>query len=439
MGTMRFTQCAWIAGCAILVTLQAKGDSTDREIARTFADAHLAMGDASSAEQVLSRHLATDPGDAGGWHLRGLARLRAGNYGEAAEDFGRAQSAASAQNRGIHLYYQGMALARSGNRGAAERALLAAAEQPVSASSSRRALWALRNSETIEEPVPSYPGKGAFRLSLNSGYDSNVLIRSDAAVAATTATGAASPRFLLTALGSYAKNGIGGGTLTTSGGLAYDFHSVRAVRVFDSLSVRAQAGLAGRIHRVSNAISATYLNRSGLGFYSWTDTLRWSGRVQLGYGSTLALEVPIQYQKFTVQTGDLAINDRSGPVFGAGAIYLFERETDSWSAGVRVERQLSSGDNFKATSGFLPLKWTRSDLPWDLEAAIGFTPGRILYTLATNGRNDTSLEGSASLGRSFRERLRGSLEYGLVRNLSNVVAATYLKHFIGIKVIYALY
>jgi hypothetical protein len=318
----------------------------------------------------------------------------------------------------------------------AESALKEAGTESVSSWSASRAKGSVKAGEPLPELVPSLPGAFRATLSFGAAYDTNVLLSPDGSIVNLKASDVASPKLAVAAQGGYAKNGFHGGDLETSAGVAADYHTNANARAYDNLGLSAGADYGRGGPRLGDRFNLNLLDGN---FFSWDNVLALHGTLANGFGGETDLELPLRYQKFAVHSGDDPAYDRTGPAVGARVTRRQRWGAHLLSGGLAFDRLFARGDNYKSYLFSVPLTWQWREFPiWNISSLASFTPSLVRYPDSAQGRDDTNVLFSFGLSRPFLDRLQGVLEYGLLRNISNVPGAQYTNQTVSLRVIYAM-
>ncbi|MGE0616355.1 MAG: hypothetical protein AB7P04_12010 [Bacteriovoracia bacterium] len=433
----------WLGAFVVfgVVGAASAADQTNREIVRTFANFYFQQGEYAQGQNYLMQYLETDAGDVGAWNLLGIFFAETNEFKKAQQAFYHAAKNSTGEDRGIYLYHYADALARNGDMNEAKKSLELARAYPTVTVAADAALDTLTAGKPLPDLELDKPGKWSVLGTLGTGYDTNVLLSSDTSLASTTTTNAASLFSSLTAQALYTKEVWGGrGNARTSAGYTYYFSS--DARTYNSLGVvlaadwgRPLKTLTGWTFSYGNEFSLNYLNYNGFRFYNWSDALSATAKLQIDLRSEVEFKLPLRYQKFKFDTGDDAADDRTGFALPVEVTYRRYVDANVLSAGLKYERLLASGANYRSHTFSLPLSWTRL-LPWELYWGLGLEGARVTYPESSTGRADTYLRLSTSFTRVFSSELSGTLSYGFQRNISNVASAQYGKHAVSILVTY---
>ncbi len=393
LGTVRGG--AWLVAIALLglasTPVQAS-DETNRELVRFAVSIHLERGDLAAAAQALREHLKGDLEDPQAWRLYALVLSRQGKLPESKAALARALALAPEQEK-------------------ASVASLLAPAAPGSGSKEQRAVsW--------------------FSMGLSGGYDTNVLLLTDATQAGATDAGQASP-----ALAPSIRAGktwkAGEDTWKLEGSSTFTWYSSAAAQTFDSLYSAASIGAEGPVHgRWKSAWSVdadlSFLNSNGFQFFNW-GVLAYLRPVWVHDSvSETRLKAGAGYRKFLFEAGDDPDNDRSGPSASVGVQY--RRKLGAWvlGAGLGWDKQFTRGDNYKSDALGAPvsLDWAFSR-SWSLQ--LRGEPSATFYPKSKLGRSDRALDVGLDLGWKSGPHWSYSLAYSGHRNTSTYEDARYTK------------
>jgi len=426
------------------------GNTTNHEIALTYARHYVSLAQDAKAREVLTRHLQTDAQDADAWNLFGLILQKAGDLPGATQAFRNAAryATSSASGPGPIYYNLAEAEARGGRIGEARQALAQAQQDPAVTAAARKALQSLRPGQglppleladtdsTSSRPLTLRTSAWQLALQAGGGYDSNVLLYSDSSLAGVSASNYASPFASLSARATHLA-AIGWGKLTSRAVSRYTYETNTSAQTYNTLQSAASSDWqgdrgAGRrwIPRLGVQGDHTLLNTSGLQLYTWAATLNPGVTRTLGATSELELLAPVYFRHYRLETDADVDNERSGA--GARPSLLFRK---AWSdiaitLGVEYERIFAKGINFRSTTWRAPLVLS---LPTFLKTRpyFGAEGANIRYPESTSAREDRYLRLSLGTSIRFSARLEGTLDYSAVRNSSTDGSATYSKHTVS--------
>ncbi len=431
-----------LIACAQLWAAEAPSSEqlTNREVVATFVRYYLLHQEYSDAIRTLSDHVATDAKDGGAWHLLGMAYLGSGENGRASKAFYEAMKNSTGEVRSVSLYAYADALNRSGDSEKARATLVEATGDSLIAESATLALLELKPRVALAPLQLSKSSVWHASVGLAAGYDSNVLLSSDAVMATITRSDTASP--VLSVTGQFSnekslKNGsletrIAGGINGYSAAISQKYNTI-----FSSLGLDwVRNPEEGKVfYRIGNGFDINWLNSSGYKFFSWSDTLRPRVIFRHSQGVESEVEVPVYYQRFSFDSAELAENNRSGPGVRVGFNHRRAIGSGVFAPGLRFEKHFASGANYRANTYALPIDWSQ-DLFWGIGAGLGLEAAQVSYVAASPSRTDRSVRGSVALGRQFFQRVTGGLDYGVMRNSSTLPEARYTKHTIMLRMSY---
>jgi tetratricopeptide (TPR) repeat protein len=452
-GTCRAALCSLLATASLTLlspaaaraapAADADGRTTNRELVQTQVEHSFLSTDYLTATQLLTEHLVDDPTDSNAWNLLGLSAAAQGSHQEAVRAFESAILNGAGESRAIYLYNLAEALTKAGDLKRARAALdRLSSFQPRA----RPLIAEARVAIEKKAPFPAFRLEDAptYRLigSIVSGYDTNVLLLSDAGVASLTSTGAAS--FNVTPTLSFTRVGQAFGkpfSLTAGGTSTIQLATeARAFTSVTGLTSAAWGTLPGNDRFRWGWLTDfdfTLLNTAGLQFFNWNASTRAALVFGIGQTSQLEIETPVRYQKFA-ETSDPA-NDRSG--IGLRPRMTFRTSlgrSHRIGIGGRMDLVLAKGNNFDSTTITPLLQWTWVDLPLQLSSNLNVEASLVDYANASQLREDKNLAADWSLGRPFGKGFFVSIDYGFRRNVSTLSTAQYTKHSVGLGVSYAL-
>lgn len=426
--------CLGIVTCVSLVSAVAyAGNSTNREIVRTFSQYYLLKKQFSSASSALQEHLREDPGDFGAWNLLGLSFMEDKKWGEAADAFSRAALGSSGERQAIYHYNQGEALAKSGQKKRAQGAFQLAAREERVKPAAEAALRALLDGVEIPPLELSEPGVWDGAITLTGGYDTNVVLVSDTSAAELSASDQAS----ILGGGAFSLNysrKTRAQKWTVGGNVGGNYYLASAASTYTNMSAslnseiqRLPQDFRGAMTSWVQRFDLTYLNSSGIQFYSWTGTLGWKSLSKSESGSACEWSVHANYQKYRFDDGDDVADDRSGPSLIPKLRLISDGDWGLWIWAVKAEAHFSRGQNYRSYSPGTELSLSGSWGPRtfaQVTADVVYT----LYPQSSTSRKDWTLRGSAGMGWKWTSRWLVGLEYTFLKNLSTVDTGAYSKH-----------
>ncbi len=413
---------------------------TNREVVRTYVKYYLRHQEYGEAIRALTEHVVFDAKDAGAWHLLGQAYMGSGENKRAIQTIGEALKYASEDTRGIFLYAYADALNRAGDSEKARATLLEAGQIVQVSESAGAALAVLKSGVALPSLKLAKPSLWKTNLGVGMGYDSNVLLNSDAVMATIKRSDTASPVLNVTGQvsnerplhqGVFASRLVGG-INGYSASAAQKYNALFASLGFDW----AREPEADRVSfKLGNGFDINWLNSSGYKFFSWTDTIKPRVIYPHSKGGETEIELPIYYQRFTLDPGDLAANNRSGPGGRVGISHRRAFGSGLLSSGLRFERHFAQGANYRANTYAVPLSWSQP-LVWGLAGSLVFEGAQVSYSESAPSRTDRSARFSLSLGRRFAQSVFGAIDVAAMRNTSTVMTARYTKLTAMLRVSY---
>ncbi|OFZ83310.1 MAG: hypothetical protein A2583_09310 [Bdellovibrionales bacterium RIFOXYD1_FULL_53_11] len=417
--------------------------ATNREIVRTFASYHLSRSDFAAARDALTGHLASDSQDFEAWNLLGLVHLKEGNPKAAVPVFEKALENAGVSQKGPLYYNHADALARSGRWDNAKKSLEASAKFAETNDAAEDAIKQGRSGRALPPLVFSRPAEFKLSTGLVTGYDNNVLLMSDAALATAIPTRVGAPYVNLSVASAYQKGEAKDGRRRALelGTNFIDYISTDASR-FNTLSGYALASLGfGRmgavVHGVENQFDVAFMSSGSLlSFYNLSDTLKWKMRYSFGSDRhAIEFALPLFYRKFTTPANELSEYVRSGFGGGLSPSYAGDIKWLAWNIGVSYEYAHASGELFRSHTVSFPASVTFrfSDSLW-----LTASPAIAKILFYRTSRQDMTLGGSLRFNYAVIKPLVLAAEYAGTKNLSSTVQAEYTKHVVSMAVNYEI-
>lgn len=429
----------------LLLTLAHAGESTNREIAHGFALEEWRMQDYSAALKTLQEHLSEDPDDYDARILMGQVLLSQKQSRQAALIFREVALKLSAKDRGVALYHLADSFARMGQREEAKKTLLQASRDPRLKVAVQVALKRLKAGEPLpplemsvlarnESPTsePPAPNEAAAKrgwassLAVQAGYDSNVLLSSETALASASATEASSPMGTLSGALSYQGN-----TLRFDQAIAMSYFSQSSAKEFNSIQLTASQAWdpsptdGGWSLRNDAVVMA--LNLSGYQYFLASTRVlpQWSWIQSKTSQTRVAL--PFAYQDVALAEGVDESNSRSGPIAGVDVEQLLGWGSWQFTFGANFERLFSEGANFVSNTGALRFSVVRPDLFWRTSLYLGLDWSSIAYVTSELNREDQNTGLSFALFRRFGKSFGTQVLMSYRNNASSVSDGNYQK------------
>ncbi len=416
-------------------------EETNREVARTYSSFYLGQKDLSASIKVLMEHLKTDPKDTGAWHLLGLTLLESHENTKASQAFYQALATSSELGRGLYLYYYADALNRSGDINKAKAVLERALKESDVSEVVKEALANLKPNVAL--PPIRFAKRGNWKgsLTLIGGYDTNVLLTSDSAIASISRSDTASPFGTFVGQIAHTKS-LASGQLQSRGSAGANMNTAVAAKtyntIFSSLGFdwgNGEEEFKSFDQALGETFDINWLNSSGYKFFSWTNTLKWRGALHHGASSDTEIEIPGFYTKSALDSTDDPANDRSGLGLRPSLLHRRYFAFGVITISARFEKLFAKGANYKSSTISVPFTWSRNVF-LGLFGTLGLEGAQVKYPESSTLRSDRYLKASASLGRRVSKKIVGSLDYGYTRNISNVETARYNKHSLSLMVNY---
>lgn len=444
-----------ISSIAILLTtsIAFAANESNREIAKTLASFHLKQREFLAGALLLTDHLKSDPADTDAWNLLGLLYLEANRPDYAVTSFERAASAPSldAEDRAIFKYNLANALQRSKKNQEAQRLLQEINNDSTTPSqflvASNAALKNVLSGQSMRkldsDALSSTASPWGVSIALGGGYDSNILLYSDALLADGTSTTQASPSGNISSSVDYEF--IQGEQLWTGRAQAsFTDYSKQEVQTYNSLGSSVELSRASipnefakKEMKLKNRVDFNLLNTDGIKFYNWTDTLETSFLTRHNSRLQTEITIPALYQKYSTSDSDDPLNDRTG--FGISPSFTLRSKMDlgTFSGSLRYEGLLATGDNYKSHALALAIGHEHT-LPYHVGGRIHLEPSLITYPSSSTSRKDSILTLGYGLSKKLSSSTFLTLDYSYKRSVSSEESATYAKHGISLWVIYEL-
>jgi len=445
----------WIPALMILsqvsVALTAfAGTDTNREIAQVRARWHFSQGEFSQGIQVLKEHLAEDAEDISALQLVGLVLMQDGKFRDAASFFKRATLLGSVESRLIAFYNLADAYARAGAVTESVATLKFAVQGgiPGGELTDERRDQFLSVSQSVQAgvPLPPYgtPVASSWVLSaaVSGGYDSNVILASEATVAAAEATNAASVLYSPSLqwawrkpIGNQGKSLFLGAVANYTGYTQVDampYSSLGLSQITDwRVTARGSGSNIGGstgahwFLSVGNQVDVVLLNTTGLGFFSAIETLRPRLTRSHSAQSSTELELGLRWQSF-VQPSSPSL-DRSGPGLRPRLVHRTRLGPTLFAVGAGADVQFASGAEYRSVGVSLPVSLVVPRLWRQLGLVSAWEPTLTQYSQSSTGRVDRLIQGSVGLRLPLWSRSLVGLDLGLRSNQSNLADATFSK------------
>lgn len=416
---------------------------TNRSILRTAASFYAAHNKSDQAIEVLKEHLKEDESDYESWNFLGLIAMNDGKLDDATAAFYEAAGRAPKELRGIYLYNYADSLVRNQKFGKSRSVLERAGEYAYVSYSSSRAIDEMRDGKPLPPIYIAPDASKGGSIILASGYDTNVLLVADESLSSVSSSDEASFKITPMLTGYYdmpSRDGI----LRAEGTGLFTYHESSSAEKYNTLYL----GLGGKwIQQIQEPwnygaglkTDFTMLNTNldGLEYYSWSSTFtpelvwREPGKPQWTFN------LPIFYQGFADDPSLTAQNKRHGFGFKPGSSYSTVTEDGiRLGVGLRYEYFFAEGDNYKSHSVIVPASATK-ELFWGMMGSLTFEGSYVLYPTHENKRKDKILKPGVIFQRTIADRWNAGIDYSFKRNLSNVAAATYKRHQVGVTIVYS--
>jgi len=413
------------------------GTTTNREIAQVRARWHLTQNERTEAIAVLKEHLIEDSEDDAALLLMGLVLLEEGRFREAGDYFRKASSVTQGERRVISLYNLADAYFRAGQiREAGDALRLAAAgkskeiDQPL-----RDHLLEVAARLDGGDALPPYrrpvPSRFGMTALVGTGFDSNVLLASDASLAATSDTGTSSFQVVPGVQMAWQRPlGLSERALLIGASGAFAWNASEGAQAFNSLVLgqsvdwtRVLEGGSG--FSLGNQMDLVLLNTDGLGFFNLVETLRPRYQMRHSARATTELEAGVRYQVFA-RPADSDF-DRTGPGVRPRLVHRHIIGPTVLAVGAAYDLQFATGREFKASSLQVPLSLTVPRLWRNLGLVVSGEFASTDYGESTSGRADMLLQGALGFRLPWFKRGLLGLDVSYRKNASSLDSASYSK------------
>jgi hypothetical protein len=266
------------------------------------------------------------------------------------------------------------------------------------------------------------------------GFDSNVLLLADAIASGTSTSGKGS-YFISPAVQAGHYGRIFNDNYETRCLALFTDYLNAEVSSFNSAYSRADFQVGSGPVRWTAFGEAFFLNRSPFQLYSYTGGLSWALKKSSTPTHTTTLEVPVQFQKFLLDSGD---NDRSG---GDLKVKVTKRwATDSnqlLSLQMNWDGQISTGKNYRLIGLGLPA-FFMTELPLIRKLGLLNTFTAEIwsqyYFQSSDHRKDLLLKAGLGIARAIGTAWNLSFDYSAQKNLSSFDSARYSKEVLTLQV-----
>jgi|GEM_PF-4830440 len=433
---------------ALLGSSHAAAESTGRtraevnqEVVRTYADVYLEQRDYLRAEDVIAQYLflSNEKGEEDLWLQLADIRMIEEKFTDACASYFKASEAKEKSIRLQALYGYAHCLNRVQRGVDSKKVLDILIREEVPEGNAGAQVLSMMESGFVRpgEAFPPYSKKlrGLWRISgaVSGGYDTNVLLLADSIAAGTPASGKASA-YIAPALQLGRVGRIFDDTFDSRFVSVYTHYLNSEVSAFNSSYNRMDFQVGSRQVRWGVFADGFFLNRSPFQLYSWTGGLSWALKREHTATESTTLEIPLQYQSFTLDAGD---NRRTG---GDAKIRLTRR----WSSGpgellslqMNVDSQFTLGKNYRLVGIGLPAFYMR---PTPVLGALGFLStfsaellGQVYYQSDVK-RRDLLMRAGTGILVSVGGNWNLSADVTVQKNLSSFELARFSKEIISIQ------
>lgn len=415
------------------------GIQTDRKVTMIFVQSFEELKRNDLAIQYLEKHLREDEASAEIWGYLAKKYLDAQRPEKAAEAFGKAAQYASSADVAVYNYQRASASAQAKQVDQARNYLTVAANDPTVKPSAEVAMSQIVAGQPLPQLVRRAPSKWQSSASIKVGYDDNVLLYSDTALATTKQTETASFFQAPTVEATYLRP-VDLGQLTASFNFSAQLYDNSNADVFESLNVSQFTSLnhnfigkLGLTHSFSNLIKTSWVDSNDYKQKSWDDTVQWRGSKISSQEGKREFGFDLRYQDFTNDTSTISDDDRSG--FALKPLYMVQKNWRSVALnyGMSYEHLFAQGKNFRSDTLAIPFTAQRP-FGWEFLGKLGLTYSYVDYGQSTNNRADGNLSFTGSFLKKIAKNISGQIEYGYTKNSSTLDSATYDRQSIELKV-----
>jgi hypothetical protein len=377
-------------------------EQSNREILRAEVIYLLEAGDEQSALSTLGDYLREFKYDAEGWRLLGLTYVRIGEVGKG------------------------------------ERSLRRAAQLSTKSVDRDRAQSALK-----EASRASSAKKWNGELGLDLGYDSNVLLASRDSLSSGTASKVGSPK-AMPSVWIRRRFQLTQGELSAGLYSSFEAYTTKNSKPYNALTVVSPIEFwfepNGNFQKgIVSSFDISYLNSSGLEFFSWGESVAFEGRLEHADGARSSASAGSGYRKYAVQDGADPTADRSGVPATLAVSHARNLGEFTLRAALEYEYSHSNGSLFRTHELVVPLKlsfpsgWLGGELSLLLEGIY------TRYPTTNLNRKDRIADAELEYQHELSKRFRVVGTYQFRRAFSNVSDADYTRHTALLGGRYALF
>ncbi len=432
--------CAWSHSAVAAERTRA---DVNQEVIRTYASIYLEQKDYANAEDVIARYLflSTETGEGDLWQMLGSIRMLEKKLPEACHAFKMASENSSRKDSRLgSLYSYADCLNQVARTEDSKKVLRVMVEEESGITNAGREVLGFLQTGYLRprDPFPPYAKqmRGQWRVSgaIGGGFDSNVLLLADTVASGTSVSGRGS-YFLSPAIQAGYVGRLFDDVFDTRILSVYTHYLNSQVSSFNSEYTRGDFQIGSGPIRWGLFSDAYFLNRSSFELYSWSTGLSWSLKKQTGPRSVTLFEVPIQFQRYFLDSNEDDIRTGGDLKIKVSKRYL-GMGSELLSLQLVLDAQYTSGKNYRLAGIGLPLFYM-NELP--LFRSLGLQNTFVAelwgqdYLQSDSLRKDLLMKVGTGLSHSFGQDWNLTLDYSAQKNLSTLSAARYSKEIILVQ------
>jgi hypothetical protein len=416
---------------------------TNREVILTYARIYLDTKDYARADEMLTEYLTSDDADGNLWLMLGQAQTKEHKLAQACVSFQKANTTFRNPENKLYSGYLFADCLNQGNRPEEAKIILmnlvpAQGELTTSAEDSLRGI----ETGTIHpgQPLPNFArkGRGKWRVSaaIGGGFDSNVILVDEDVINDTPVSDRGS---------SYITPALQIGYLGRAFGDAFDSRYIAAytdylnsvATSFNSLYQRADASFGSGPIRWGVFGDMLFLNRDPFQLYDWEIGASYLNIAKATASYVYTWEVPIKFQKYTLDSSTGDDNDRTGEdVQVKSTVRWIQGPMQLLNLEAIFDGQYTKGKNYRLIGLDIPALLI-TPLPGFSSLGLANTfiaEAQGQYYISSDlNRRDLLLKVGTGLLKPLSESVNASLDVNYQKNLSSVVSARYNKVVISLQ------
>ena len=416
---------------------------TNREVIGTYARIYLEAQEYARAEQMISEYLILDSVDGNLWILLGETQIKAHKLSQACFSFQKA--AALYQDRENKLYASYLFADCLNQGGRSEEAKVVLKQMipdqgdlttaPQDALNQMK-VGTIRSGQALPDFRRRSRGKWRVSAAIGTGFDSNVLLVDEDVMNNTSVSDRGS--FFVTPA-------VQVGYLGDAFGTAFDSRYISSftdylnseVQSFNSFYQRADLSFGSGPIRWGAFGDMLFLNRDPFQVYDWELGGSYLNIRHATANYVMTWEIPIKFQKYTLDSNTGSDNDRTGEDMQFKATMRWIKDTNEFfNLQAIADAQYTLGSNYRLVGLDVPaLYLTRIPGFSSLGLVNTFTAeAQVQYYLDSDTtRRDLLLKADVGLLKSVGSGLNLTLDYGYQMNLSSVTDARYNKNVVSLQ------